>query len=616
MPNAALPGVLRFLRRTAAPRDSASVTDAELLERFLSRRDEAAFELLVWRHSKTVLGVCRRVLRDEHEAEDAFQAAFIALACRATAIRKHASVGGWLYRVAYRVALDARARKARRVAGRQPLDDPPTGVRDPVAEAEGRELGELLDAEVNRLPEKYRVPFLRCCCEGESSAAVARELGCPAGTVESWLTRARQRLRRALARRGIALTAASSAAALAARNGTAAAPTHLVIATTKAAVGATAGHGLAGAALSANVAALTRGVLQTMLLTRLKIAAGVFLALSVLGIGAGLLAWTQSPGGSPSGLSGAAEGIAKPKPGQLFVNARFPNGVVGWLAGRVSPGIVIAVDPETGRWQKVGDQCECIRVSPDGRWLAFLRDKEIWSCDAAGRGEPARLFDKHADAAGSSSDFVWSPDGKQLVVTIQELLPADCWKMETWRLEADGSGRTRLPIPDTDAVEDWSPDGQWFVTLSDRHAPRGRGYQLYVMRPDGTSERRLTKDGLNCYARFSPDGQRLVYLHQIKGLNSLHVIDTDGTNDREIVTEKKGVAPEAACWSSDGKRLAVLIIDRPQPPGVTDWLGNAKPTTFHLELMDADGGNRQLLNLVGPNDVPSVPLWFGRPDWR
>src|SRR5262249_48173593 len=182
MQNGTLPGLLRFLRRTAAPRDTAGVADAELLERFLSRRDEAAFELLVWRHSKTVLGVCRRVLGDEHEAEDAFQAAFVALACRAVSIRKQSSVGGWLYRVAYRVALDARARPARRGARQQPIDNLAAGERDPVAEAEGRELSRLLDAEVNRLPEKYRVPFLRCCCEGESSAAVARELGCPAGT--------------------------------------------------------------------------------------------------------------------------------------------------------------------------------------------------------------------------------------------------------------------------------------------------------------------------------------------------------------------------------------------------------------------------------------------------
>jgi RNA polymerase sigma factor (sigma-70 family) len=615
MPNGTLPGVLRFLRRTAAPRDHSSVPDAELLERFLSRRDEAAFELLVWRHSKAVLGVCRRVLRDEHEAEDAFQAAFIALACRAVAIRKHASVGGWLYRVAYRIALDAQARTARRVARQQPLGDVPARECDPEAEAERRELGRLIDAEVNRLPEKYRVPFLRCCCEGESSAAVARELGCPPGTVESWLARARQRLRKALARRGVTV-AAVTAAILAARKGTAAVPTSLVVATAKAALGATAGGGLANGVLSANVAALTQGVLRTMLVTRLKIAAAILLALGGLSVGAGLLAWTQSSRDPAAGLPGAAEGGEQPGPGRIFVNAIFSNGVVGWISGSNPPVVLIAVDPATGRWTTIKDQGSSIRLTPDGQTVASLWGREIWAGDSAGRGEAKRLFDKPADPAGSPSDFAWSPDGKQLAVSVQKLLPEDCWQVETYRVEADGSGRTRLPIPDTDAVEDWSPDGQWFVTLSDRHAPRGRGYQLYLMRPDGSGERRLTKDGLNCYARISPDGKRLVYLHQIKGVNSLHVMDIDGENDHEILTDSKGVGPEGACWSPDGKRLAVLILTNPQPPGVTDWLGNAKATTFHLELMDADGTNRQPLRLRGPNDTPSVPLWFGRPDWR
>src|SRR5437763_1194988 len=76
-----------------------------------------------------------------------------------------------------------------------------------------------------------------------------------------------------------------------------------------------------------------------------------------------------------------------------------------------------------------------------------------------------------------------------------------------WRIDADGHNPTRLPIPATDSVEDWSPDGQWFVTCSDRHPPHGSGYQLYLMKTDGTQQRRLTRGGLNVYARFSPDGR-------------------------------------------------------------------------------------------------------------
>src|SRR5262245_36495904 len=136
MASAPLPGVIRCLGLAAAARGCAGVPDAQLLERFLRQRDEAAFELLVWRHGKMVLGTCRRLLRDAHEAEDAFQACFVALARRAGSIGRRESVGGWLHKVAYRLALGARTRRARRDAHEQPLGDraPVAGLPDPAAE--------------------------------------------------------------------------------------------------------------------------------------------------------------------------------------------------------------------------------------------------------------------------------------------------------------------------------------------------------------------------------------------------------------------------------------------------------------------------------------------------
>src|SRR5690349_4880738 len=114
MSDGQLRDVVHFLRRVVAPGGMGGVSDAELLERFVRNRDEAAFELLVWRHGKMVLGVCRRLLRQEQDAEDAFQAAFLTLARRAGALGRCASVGGWLYRVAFRIALRARAAASRR----------------------------------------------------------------------------------------------------------------------------------------------------------------------------------------------------------------------------------------------------------------------------------------------------------------------------------------------------------------------------------------------------------------------------------------------------------------------------------------------------------------------
>jgi DNA-directed RNA polymerase specialized sigma24 family protein len=120
VPDKKLHGVLDFLRGIVAGRDAANISDSQLLERFVTHHDEAAFELLVWRHSKMVLGVCRRLLPDEHAREDAFQASFLALAHRASSISKRSSVGGWLYKVAYRVALEAKTRALRRAVREHP----------------------------------------------------------------------------------------------------------------------------------------------------------------------------------------------------------------------------------------------------------------------------------------------------------------------------------------------------------------------------------------------------------------------------------------------------------------------------------------------------------------
>jgi DNA-directed RNA polymerase specialized sigma24 family protein len=150
MPDSQLHDVIQYLRRIVARGDSDRISDDQLLERFVTQRDEAAFELLVWRHAKMVLGVCRRLLPDSHAAEDAFQASFLVLARRASSISKRASVGGWLYKVAYRTALEARARAIKRTRRESPLQvNFTTQARaDPVMEAEQRELRCVIDEEV------------------------------------------------------------------------------------------------------------------------------------------------------------------------------------------------------------------------------------------------------------------------------------------------------------------------------------------------------------------------------------------------------------------------------------------------------------------------------------
>jgi RNA polymerase sigma factor (sigma-70 family) len=290
MPTKQLQGVIHHLRRTFGARGLREVPDAELLKRFRADRDEAAFELLVWRHGKMVFNVCRRICRDGPDAEDAFQAAFLTLVRKAGAIRQQESVGGWLYKVAYRAAQMTRVRVARQSQRTQAADlDSVPGSLDPASAAAWREVRLLIDDELHRLPEKYRLPFVLCHLEGHSNADAARLLGCPVGTVESRLTRARQRLRSGLTRRGVAFSAGLSAALLTRHVASASVPTELVLGTAKAALVEAGGQAAAGL-ISAKVATLTEGVLKTMFVSKLKTAASLLLTVGILAGAAG--GWT------------------------------------------------------------------------------------------------------------------------------------------------------------------------------------------------------------------------------------------------------------------------------------------------------------------------------------
>jgi RNA polymerase sigma factor (sigma-70 family) len=279
-----------------------------------------------------VLGVCRRVLAEPADAEDAFQATFLVFVRKVRGLADPGRVGAWLYGVAVRTAREARARRAwRRKRERQadPLPDPPAPAADG-----GADWRPLLDEEIHRLPEKYRTAVVLCELQGRSRTEAAEQLGVPEGTLSSRLARARGLLRRRLVRRGLT-PAVAGAAALLPEAAPAAAPA-LITNTTQAALAFAAGP-----AGSAGPAALAEGVLRAMTATRIKtVAAFVLTALAVMGGGAGLFAFGPRPA-APTPLAAAPADDAKkeePPPAE--------KKGAGLSARLVAPKEISADDPE------------------------------------------------------------------------------------------------------------------------------------------------------------------------------------------------------------------------------------------------------------------------------
>jgi RNA polymerase sigma factor (sigma-70 family) len=274
-----LRGPLRRLRRALAPLADEGQSDGQLLERFLAGREEGAFEALVRRHGPMVLGVCRRVVRHEQDAEDCFQAAFLVLAQRAGSVRQRGSLASWLYGVAYRVALRCRCVAARRQARERQVEEMP---QPEVSAPEPQDWRPLLDQELNALPEKYRSAVVLCDLEGKARNDAARLLGVPEGTLSSRLAQARALLAGRLSRRGVALSGGALAAALAGGAATAAVPAQLVLSTAKVAALVAAGN----AAAAATPAALLMHEFQRgMLMAKLKVCAALAAVTVLLGAG-------------------------------------------------------------------------------------------------------------------------------------------------------------------------------------------------------------------------------------------------------------------------------------------------------------------------------------------
>jgi RNA polymerase sigma factor (sigma-70 family) len=282
--------LLGHLRWLAGGRPAGEQSDGRLLEKFALDQDEAAFVALLERHGPMVLGVCRRLLRNPTDAEDVFQATFLVLVSRPRAIAKRESVGSWLHGVAYRTAHRARQQEHQRRFRERIAADLSAAVPEEPGEALARqEVREVLDEELQRLPEKYRSPLVLCYLEGRTNAEAATHLGWPLGTVQVRLSRARALLRSRLLRRGVTLSAALVA-------GTAAVPSALAATTLRMAVLCAAG--VTTVEVSATVAALKRGIMRTMLLSKVRMATAALVAVAVVGLAIGFFRQHLLAGGA------------------------------------------------------------------------------------------------------------------------------------------------------------------------------------------------------------------------------------------------------------------------------------------------------------------------------
>jgi RNA polymerase sigma factor (sigma-70 family) len=286
--------LIHHLRRAALVHEAGGLSDGQLLKCFVTIRDEAAFEALVRRHGPMVLGVCRRVLGNLPDAEDAFQAVFLVLVRKAASLHAPELLANWLYGVAYRTALKAREALVRQWTHEKQVKDMPHPQAEP--ETVRKELQLLLDQELRRLPEKYRVPVILCELEGRSRKEAARQLGIPEGTLSSRLAMARRIVAKRLTGHGGMLSGIALAAALAGNGASACLPIRLADSTIKAALLVAAGN----AAAASKASALSEGVLKAMLLTKLKTGAAVFLVVIIVGLGTAKV--VQEAGVAQAGL--------------------------------------------------------------------------------------------------------------------------------------------------------------------------------------------------------------------------------------------------------------------------------------------------------------------------
>jgi RNA polymerase sigma factor (sigma-70 family) len=505
--------ILQHIRRLVGEHDRV-VSDGELLRRYGTGRDQSAFAELVRRHGAMVFAVCRSVLRRHDDAEDAFQATLLILARRAGTIRKPDALSSWLHGVAHRVALKARAERARRQT-RESRATPPTVSASACDDLSWGELRAVLHAELAALPERFRTPLVLCYLEGLTQDEAAIRLGCTAATVKGRLQRGREKLRRRLERRGVTLTA-TLAAALTGQSLSAA--VQGVPSFTEETATATA-KTLAGA------------VLRPLMPLKLAMLSAVVLTASLVAAGLGLR------GPTPEGVelaSGGKTDSERSAPREVFDahGDPLPEGAAARLG--------------TVRFNH-GEGLQVLSFSPDDKTIVSAGKGGIRLWEAGSGKELDRI---RTDKISFNDQIVLLADGKTLV-SLKEGSDADIATF--WDLaRKKESGTKKLPVR-REVFSAYhnnclSPDGKLCVCNS--HTPA----QMKVF--DLTTGKELYKltggHQEGCVAVFAGN-DRLITIDKKRGI-AVHEART-GKRIREL-----GPTPsvDVLAASSDGRWLAVV----------------------------------------------------------
>jgi RNA polymerase sigma factor (sigma-70 family) len=512
--------VLRRVRELALD----DVSDDDLLERFTLRRDEHAFTALVRRYGRLVCSVCRAVLRSEQDTEDVFQATFLVLARKAASIRKREALASWLYAVAYRLAQKARndAVRRRRLMSACPRPEP----AGPLDELSWRELHAALHEELARLPGPYRSPVVLCCLEGHSRDEAAHRLGWPLSIVKSRLERGRELLRRRLAQRGLAPSAALAAALVTAGRGSAA-PDCLIQSTTAGIPHAHSGH-----ALSPRASLLAQKMLQGMLTAKLTIGivfCGIVLALVAIGLYGSAPTEAMDTAHEANALEPVAE-QNKDQPAAQEI-PQFP--------------------PEPVR----GEALMALKYSSDGQWMATAEmdgKVRLWSTNTQ---RPGPVLSGPKQMVRS---VAFTPDGKTLVAG------SDDRKIYVWDVRT-GKLRTTL-----EGHNGWvssvalASDGKTLASSSvsfEQGAPVRRELKIWDLARERLLRNIDCDDAISsggpCGMAFAPGTELLAAActGDVSGFKGVKVWNTTTGLEVKRFTYDEGF-PLAIAISPDGKWLA------------------------------------------------------------